>query len=528
MSEILSLTETSGLDDLIEYYEKNCHRPWNEWLRLKKIFKRSGKQGIVGLFESTEDNFQYIFKLSQYMNYLPEHELSVSKSIKRISSYCPNFVNHIGTINIDIEPDRNEKNPFEIKSKYPIEKKVLLSQNIEHSKKLINYIRSKKIDEDVILSIIKQTLLAISIAQKKENFTHYDLHSNNIMIKRCNKDLVFLYVLDEHSQYYVPSYGYYPVIIDYGFSYAKEMEGEVLWPSLNFTNIGFSSHIYDQIADPKLFLVTVSDEFDSYKHCKTSKKFRKIIRNIYGELDIDWSSGWDTNIKKCISDHIYDYMKDISKFSHTFHNYPYYCIDILQTLIQCPIENNNKKDIDIPFSTFIYEFIKIEKEISSPFYCIYLLKCIVDIARIVKEDYVNSNKERAVNYFKTSFLERVDSISKFCNLKDIHYEKMLCSLLCLEGPLERIIHKYTTRYTEKKEKDHRKIKYDTPEKVVGVLTMDLPDDYIFNENTKVAVVDMYHERFYIKNIDDEDIDLINSFDSISKGCELYKILKKSS
>ena len=61
-------------------------------------------------------------------------------------------------------------------------------------------------------------------------------------------------------QHYIPTNGHYPVIIDFGFSYINDMKDGPLWPSMAHTCVGFMSDRFDWVADPKLFLVTVSGE----------------------------------------------------------------------------------------------------------------------------------------------------------------------------------------------------------------------------------------------------------------------------
>jgi hypothetical protein len=127
----------------------------------------------------------------------------------------------------------------------------------------------------IIVFYYKTSFTAIAIAQKEKKFTHYDLHSFNVMIKKCDKDLVFLYKLDDDNQFCVPTLGYYPVIIDFGFSYISDMDDGPLWPSLAHTDVGFMSDRFDWVADPKLFLVTVLDKIKDKRNSKKSKKFKK-------------------------------------------------------------------------------------------------------------------------------------------------------------------------------------------------------------------------------------------------------------
>ena len=236
------------------------------------------------------------------------------KGLNEISPYCPHFCKAIGTLLCEIDPNtRKAGNPFRLTTKHPIEKEILLMENIKNSTKFCNYIKSSKIESDVIYSTIKQVLIAIAIAQRKKNFTHYDLHSNNIMMRKCNKDVVFLYVLDEENQFCIPTHGHYPVIIDFGFSYINDLDNGPCWPSMGHTDVGFMSDRFDPIADPKLFLVTVASELKYFRNNKTSSKFRKIVKNMFGRLKIDWESGWDNVENKGASDYVTEMLDGYGK-----------------------------------------------------------------------------------------------------------------------------------------------------------------------------------------------------------------------
>lgn len=522
-----SLNEELDFKKLVTYYEKNKHLPWEEWLKVKKIFERPGKQGLVGLMCGKEDeSIIYVFKISQSINYLVQHELSIMTSLNELADFCPHFCRSIGGITCQVDPEkRKEGNPFESDCKYKIEKEVLLTEYLDNSYKFYNYIVSEKVHESVLYSIVKQVLLAFTIAQRNKNFSHYDAHSNNIMIKRCSKDLVFLYVIDENNQFCVSTRGCYPVLIDFGFSYSVDMNNGPLWPSLNHTEVGFLSDRFDPIADPKLFLVTVSDEIHEDRKTKNSRKLKNITKNIYGKLDLDWDSGWDNDSKKCATDYVLKILSKHSKNSLLFNDYDYYCIDIIQTLIILPLENQPYENIEIPFLTFLGEFTKIESEISSPFYCLYILKGIVDSARTVRNDYINKNtRDHAIGYFRHSILERIDSVAKYCKAK-INYEKMLCGLLCLTKGIEGILYKAMEERMAVKRKYYKEVPLQTPEEIFTAIDINIEDDYEFNDRTTVLVIDNIKKSCYHIELSDEQKKEINSYVSICRGSELYKMLK---
>ena len=426
------LSEISGFDHLVTYFNKHKNTSWREWLEFDRTFDKHGKQGLVGLLKPIQDidgekPLKFVFKISQYINYLVQHEYTVMKGLNEISGFCPHFCKTVGTLLCEIDPQaRKTGNPFLITTKHPIEKEILLTEYIDNSYKLYNYIRSDKIHEDVLYSTIKQVLMGIAIAQQKKKFTHYDLHSYNIMMKKCNKDVVFLYVLDEENQFCVPTHGHYPVIIDFGFSYIDTMKDGPAWASMAHTDVGFMSDRFDPISDAKLFLVTVSREIRSKRNNKKANKFKRLVKNIFSRLEIDWESGWDIGEEKGASDFATEMLQGYNTESNLFDNYDHYCIDLIQSLIILPLEEQKYTNINESYTAFLKEFVKIENEIGNPFYNLYILKGIVDVAREVRVDYqCKKSKDKALGYFRRSVFERINCVADYCNPKGIHFEKML-------------------------------------------------------------------------------------------------------
>ena len=532
MYKVTNLNEESGFNDLLEYYDQNKHKEWHKWLRITEIFPHPGKQGLVGIMKSKKHDVSYVFKVSQYVNYLVQHELTVMRALNDLGPFCPHFCKGIGGVLADVDPKaRKDGNPFEITTKYPIEKEVLLMERLDNTTKLYNYIRSSRIPDNVLHSAIKQTLIATAIAQKKKKFTHYDLHSNNIMMKKCSKDLVFLYVLDDDNQYCVPTYGHYPVIIDFGFSYANSMEDNPVWPSLGHTNYGFMSDRFDPIADPKLFLVTVSGELVEKRPNKTNRKLKNIVKNMFAPLSIDWQSGWDKgkNGKKMkpASDYVLRMLQDYNRDSELFAEHDHHCIDLLQSLALLPLQEQNYSAINKSYKAFLDEFVKIEREIGNPFYCLYVLKGIVDVARQVRPDYVDTHtRKQAISHFQRAIYERVDSISKYCRPKEVHFEKMLCGLLCLGRNIEGVLHDVLFTRMKQKEKEYSKLPLKTIEQMYAVLEINIPDKYEFNKNTTVLVMNCIDESCEKLDLSSEDIEDINDTDPLCRGTVLYKMFVK--
>lgn len=533
MSNLNCISKLSDYKRIEDICEKNMEEKSSDWLSFDKMIDKSGKQGITGLLKlSNDDKNICVFKISQQIEYLSRHEHTVSKSLNDLASFCPNFCKTHGLVEMERNPKlgKHTSNPFEKTPdiKYLIKEDVLLLEYVNNASKLSSCIRSKKFDDDDIFSLIKQVLLAISIAQTKKKFAHYDLHSDNIMIKKCNKDVVFLYVLDKDNQFCLPSRGYFPIIIDYGFSYIEDMDNNPLWPSMCHMNQGFLSDRFDWVCDPKLFLTTTSSEMKELKPTRQNLKYRKLVKNIFKPLRIDLDSGWDEydEHENC-SEKVINMIEDISeKYSDVFYEESGLCIDLIQSLIILPIENQDTDALRSSYKAFLKEWVKIESQISSTIYNMYVLKGVVDAAREVRADYMNKETtKRAIKDFSVQVHNKIDEISKFCNPKKINYEFMLCSLFVFANSIEGLFFGVMNKKMNDKQKQYDRLPLKSTEQIYATLDSNFPYNYTFNDKTKVVVVDAYEEKSSVLSLNNDQIDRLNDLHNFKKGTFLYDIYK---
>jgi len=531
MSILASTTSYNAVKKIID---ENIEKPFAEWLEFVETFKNPGKQGLVGLLRLKGTSHLVVFKVSQYTNYLAQHEAVVMASLNKMREFCPHFCNGYGIIRCLVNPhNRKSGNPFEL-SADNIEKDVLLMEYIDrNASKLYSHIKSSKTSEDVIYASIKQTLMAVSMAQKMCQLSHYDLHSLNIMLRRCDKDVVFLYVFDQENQFAVPTRGYYPTVIDYGFSYVQEMEGGPLWPSMAHTDVGFLSDRFDWVADPKLFLVTVSSDLIRIReneNKKKAKKFRNIVKNIFSPLSIDWEAGWDAINEDGASMYVLELLSDANVYSNLFLEYDHYCIDIICSLIIMPIESQDYGNLNMSYVTFLKEFAKIEKVISSNFLKLCILKDIIDIARNIRPFYMHETKRNlAVKYFKDELHNAISKVAKFCYPKDIQYEKMLCSLYVLARCIEGVLYDVMKVRIEKKLEEYKKLKLTSVEQIFGCIECNIPETYTYSHDTAIFVFDMQNNlstAFTLKKTKSDTLKTLNETDNLCKGYALYQIWKQ--
>ena len=217
---------------------------------------KKGKQGLVGFLLDKNSGKRHVYKISQYLDFMIDQEYRVLMDLNMLRDYCPHFVKMFGKIRVPVVANfKTTKNPFDANPEYKtISTDMLVIQHLEGCKKFFKYIKNNACSTIELLSIVKQTLLASAIAHKKVKFTHYDMHSDNILIKECNPNSVFLYIVN--GEYHlVPTYGRYPVIIDFGFSFSASAENHQMNCSLAHTKYGFVQCKEDSHTDAKLFLL---------------------------------------------------------------------------------------------------------------------------------------------------------------------------------------------------------------------------------------------------------------------------------
>lgn len=81
-----------------------------------------------------------------------------------------------------------------------------------------DYIEEHEIEEREMTSILLQLLFTLATYQKCFNFSHNDLHANNIMYSNTNEKFLYYTLDDDLPIYKIPTYGKIWKIIDFGRS----------------------------------------------------------------------------------------------------------------------------------------------------------------------------------------------------------------------------------------------------------------------------------------------------------------------
>jgi len=297
-------------------------------------FETKGVQGITGLLEHRDTSEQFVFKLSVEVDRAIEHENLVTLQLNKLRDFCPNFVGNLGCIELPISrtyiyanmsedtddessdesdssrssgssessessdsSDSSEDSEDEIdksECKLFMEDREFLPTSII----FLEYVSPhsfddycKRADKSLINSLILGVLCGLSIAQKHLKFTHYDLHVDNILIKECEPEAVFVYKINGDS-FVVPTFGFFPVIIDMGLSYCKEIEKGPTRTPIEFYNKGLQSVVFDKFNDIHHFLLSAlyDIEYDEEEFYYLSTKILYFFRY----LPVFRKTGWKT------------------------------------------------------------------------------------------------------------------------------------------------------------------------------------------------------------------------------------------
>lgn len=507
-------------------YQKNPELV-DSWATVDKIF-RSGRQGITGVLKTrTSPGRRFVFKVSQYIDFLVEHEYKVMTRLSSLSDYCPHFCSEPEMLMCITEPKpKKYKSPFDIVSSKPLYKNVLIEEYIK-GPKLGTFIDSST-SLAVALSAIKQVMMGIFMSHDLM-FTHYDLHTDNIILESCSRNDVFLYIMDDDTSYVVPSNGYCAKIIDFGFSYIDSLDNEPLTTSFLHTDIGYTNDRFDWLTDAKLFLVSVEHQIETAFEGSSQdvKKFKNCVYNMFCKLDIDWECGWDDFDGGSLVDNLIETLEDECRpTSFLFSKHAVDSINILQGLINLPLEPVSYDDMCTAYSMFLKEFSKIEDMIENPAHLFYVLKAIVDTARIVKDEYADKEtRHQSVRKFKEIVLDVVGSIAKFCTLKTLHYEKMLCSLYAFADCMNGYYYSLMNKRCKERSRQQSRIPVKNMKEILNVLCYNLQDKYEFNKNTTIHVFDRRKHTTTTFKLSNKDISSIENCEQWMVASHLFSMYK---
>ena len=283
--------------------------PW------KETFKSKGYNGLAGKLQLKSGGVPIVYKIGLNPDFMMQNESEILEGLNELRDFCPHFMGLLGWIEMpvshtyveteradgdsDDEAERDEwlkTNEVERLSLWTGDEenfptRVLLCEYISNMNlyQVMKYASLQK-----ILSQQLQVLAALQIAQQELSFTHYDMHSENVLVRQCDPNIVFVYLFDNEKFCVTPTHGFYSVIIDMGNAHLGKRKNLQEMSQIFGHRSGHTPVRFDPIVDIHHLMIPCAwDVF--IKRGEDIPRYRQVLNKVimaYRHLPIGAGSGW--------------------------------------------------------------------------------------------------------------------------------------------------------------------------------------------------------------------------------------------
>jgi hypothetical protein len=351
----------------------------------KTIVSRSGKRINLNAIKGnqTKNNEPYVvFKISVQVDRTVEHEYDILNDLAQME-WCPHFVRAYRLLNTGVnsdyvlsvkegsesysydsesESESESEDDFDIDSNSESEPEIddkdlhpfmKTDESLHANILLMDYVHCSVDGHDFSLTLydvifegerhhiwstILSVLAALEMAQDHLNFTHYDLHTDNILFKQCEPDALFAYTVSEGTgdnyNFVVPTFGVYPVIIDCGNAYTKLVKTQRV--SVNNYHNGLQPNWYDPLLDVHHFLLGLLNyvEYQSDEYYFITNRVMYLFRHINCLRKKGWKQ-LPNNVNKLVKRRIAELCPALNKLD-TWYEYSSEVIEALMLGVKLP------------------------------------------------------------------------------------------------------------------------------------------------------------------------------------------------
>lgn len=437
-------------------------------------------------------------------------EYYINKKINELRTIIPNFSYTYGLININSEPysDRIYPNNYYILSEMipGITLDAFLNQRIYKD------ITKTKLNEnlEILFNIFIQICFALEIAQRKLNFTHYNLDFKNIIITNVNNKRNYDIVLD-NIVYNIICNDYLVKIIDFNNSVitfdSKTIKNDSIPPKYNNCIPGYDLLILNQKL--KKFMDRFNIDFYTFNYAlKSINPEYKSPINYIQFLSEKHNTLFNKNVKfyslnriyKSIDtlityDYIYKYIFNTRDIPNTKESTIIKCLgeeseSLIVSLLKLKMYNLYKESIDINFILKYKEYIKYNY--------FFLLRNDLKLLKTYNNiDIIEQPNFNSLNdLLKSISIVRYIEIKKEENLKN----EILSTLDIIDNIYKTVmnINFYIEMYKmiEILSEDYD-ISKDQGDLRNKILRIDIESDYeIFIINFKISKQYIYYNKYY--------------------------------
>lgn len=503
----------------------------SQWVNFVRSFTTKGVQGIVGftVLKKELTKNPLVFKLSSDVNRSVEHEYEIMEYFNTMRKYCPHFSRSIGMINLPVSNDfifdSYDSSLFSFDDE-TIPRNVLF---MEYVNKLPFFRLCQDCgNKNIIVSQILQVMIALEIGQRKKKLTHYDLHTANILMQMCESNSVFVYKIGGKN-YFTPTYGFFPMIIDMGISYSDNMNGKKMMSNTDNYDHGFQTTEFDRLNDVHHFLLTTFYyiEVDSEAYDSMSNKIKFIFRH----LPVLRKSGWKM-LPNDLCDIVIEKLKDDCrsyKRYNLFNEYDKPSLEIFNNLITLPMRNHTSdKNFSPCFPSFMEEYHKmIDIDDFSEHDVMFVLREIITCVSMCRELY-KTNPDRGVERFKFILRESISTVLKDNVVYEkVDYEKLLISSIVFGEKLESVYFELIQDHRELINEKYKRTVVDSPIDMFTYISKNLTPHFNIDKDTIVYIWDTDKEenrRVTCEHLSESNIKRVNNECYSKKGDILVSVL----
>ena len=390
-------------------------------------------QAFAGeLIKTDQEAVKCVFKMSQYEDNLVRHEYSILQSlVTRFGAEFPHICKPYGIVKykshisirkgIQEETDASSPPPFVIREMLLLEKVPAICDLGEFAERCTR--------PALLMSLFKQVLMCIRLF-RCVGLTHFDLHTGNILIRRCSPHLTLQYDING-TTFLIPTFGYLVVIIDFGFSYLRTCERP---SSINCTlrcaNVGLLTDRFMPFTDYIRFLHNICSDIRACTQNWKQALRRRTLKLFNGANFISRKSGW---FKSAAPNRIDELQKEVARRKLLlFQNYDW--IELTQILMPELAANDTPASA---IDAFEREWAKIEERITDRNLIYYLYKYFVIHIQLFREDSKRNHLVKQI--FLDEFTRLVNAFVPI-----VDYAVLIQCTLDLSGYLQGYLYKYVS------------------------------------------------------------------------------------
>lgn len=420
----------------------------------------SSSQGRCGVVTDDETGEKRLFKVSKNFNYITGHEALVMEALNPYLEVLPHFPISYGLQTLPLSPMfRNSKyNPFDLLNTHvpPISVDLLFMELIKTKGTFTDYLSDDKRTLAEAMCGIMRMLVVLKLSQDLVKFTHYDLHTDNILMRACDyAHCVYKY---RGVVYIMPTFGVSPVIIDFGYAFCEGVTGDNFMSSLDIINYGVVPLVYNSKADMMLLLRNSAETLEDSPLGEGTKLhgFRRMME-VFKPFDFLTDTG-HVKVKHRMKSDLLEILGDdkVHGGCRSFNLFFDTSIDMVMRLVDFTPSAElrlrykeagdfilkNEEGLRNSYRKFLKEFVKIETLIGNSFYVMYTLRVAVD--------YIFENRLRLdAEELKKRLIVAFNAISMNIWPKDFTAGKFLEVFTDFVERLEGVLNALITKYIRK-------------------------------------------------------------------------------